>query len=103
MNRFLTLTLAALAVGTLVAADFADARRMSGGRSLGAQRSAPAQQAQPQTPPSAAEGRSDIFRATERKSSPLCTSRRASSALAMAADLAAGVLSFQEKPICRMW
>jgi predicted lipid-binding transport protein (Tim44 family) len=54
MNRLLTLTLAALAVGTLVAADFADARRMSGGRSLGAQRSAPAQQAQPQTPPSAA-------------------------------------------------
>jgi predicted lipid-binding transport protein (Tim44 family) len=51
MNRLLTLALAFAAGATLVAADFADARRMSGGRSLGAQRTAPAQQA---TPPSAA-------------------------------------------------
>lgn len=55
MNRLLTLALAAVAASTLVATDLADARRMSGGRSLGAQRSAPAQQAQPQTPPSAAQ------------------------------------------------
>lgn len=51
MNRLLTLALAFAAGAALVAADFADARRMSGGRSLGAQRTAPAQQA---TPPSAA-------------------------------------------------
>jgi len=53
MNRFLTLALAAIAAGTLVTAEFADARRLGGGRSLGAQRSAPTQ-AQPQTPTSAA-------------------------------------------------
>jgi predicted lipid-binding transport protein (Tim44 family) len=54
MNRTLTIALAAVAFGTLVAADFADARRLGGGRSVGTQRSAPTQQAQPQTPPSAA-------------------------------------------------
>ena len=54
MNRFLTLTLASIAATTFIAADFADARRLGGGRSIGTQRSAPTQQAQPQTPPSAA-------------------------------------------------
>lgn len=54
MNRLLTLTLAAVAAGALVAADFADAKRMGGGRSLGAQRSAPSQPAQSAIPPSAA-------------------------------------------------
>lgn len=54
MNRLLTLALAVVAASTLVATDLADARRMSGGKSLGAQRSAPAQQAQPQAAPSGA-------------------------------------------------
>lgn len=53
MKRLLTLTCAALAAFAVVTADLADARRLGGGRSLGAQRSAPTQ-AQPQTPPSAA-------------------------------------------------
>lgn len=47
MRRFIALTLAAVAVGTLVAADIADAARMGGGRSFGAQRS------MPQSPPAA--------------------------------------------------
>jgi predicted lipid-binding transport protein (Tim44 family) len=51
MNRMLALALAAVTAGTLVAADFADARRLGGGRSLGMQRSAPTQ---PAVPPSAA-------------------------------------------------
>ncbi len=52
MNRLLTLTLAAVAGATLAAADFADARRLGGGKSLGMQRSAPTQQQA--VPPSAA-------------------------------------------------
>lgn len=54
MNRLLTLTLAALAATTLVAADMADAKRLGGGRSIGVQRTAPTQSAQPAVPPSAA-------------------------------------------------
>src|SRR5829696_4057562 len=38
MKRVLTLLAVVLAVGTFVSADIADARRMGGGRSLGAQR-----------------------------------------------------------------
>ncbi|HEX6945551.1 MAG TPA: TIM44-like domain-containing protein [Casimicrobiaceae bacterium] len=53
MNRLLTLTLAAAAACTLVAADFAEAKKMGGGRSFGAQRTMPAQPA-PATPPSVA-------------------------------------------------
>jgi predicted lipid-binding transport protein (Tim44 family) len=53
MNRLLTLTLAAAAACTLVAADFADAKKMGGGRSVGAQRTMPAQPV-PATPPSVA-------------------------------------------------
>jgi predicted lipid-binding transport protein (Tim44 family) len=54
MQRFLALALAFAATTALVAADFADARRMGGGRSLGAQRQSvtPA----PSTPPSVAPG-----------------------------------------------
>ncbi|HEX4885043.1 MAG TPA: TIM44-like domain-containing protein [Casimicrobiaceae bacterium] len=54
MTRMLALTLAAVTAGTLVAADFADARRLGGGRTLGMQRSAPTQPAQPAVPPSVA-------------------------------------------------
>ncbi|HVE51197.1 MAG TPA: Tim44-like domain-containing protein [Casimicrobiaceae bacterium] len=52
MNRTLAVALAAVATSALLSADFADARRLGGGRSLGAQRQsvAPA----PTTPPAAA-------------------------------------------------
>ena len=46
MKHLVTLAMAALAAGTMLAAEFADAKRMGGGRSLGAQRQA--------TPPPAA-------------------------------------------------
>ncbi|MCC7115677.1 MAG: Tim44 domain-containing protein [Burkholderiales bacterium] len=53
MTRPLALTLAALAAGTLLCADLADAKRLSGGKSLGAQRQsvAPDKPATPSTSP----------------------------------------------------
>jgi predicted lipid-binding transport protein (Tim44 family) len=52
VKRILAVALAAVAATALVSADFADARRLGGGRSLGAQRQSIAPPAQ--TPPSAA-------------------------------------------------
>jgi predicted lipid-binding transport protein (Tim44 family) len=52
MRRLLAVTLAAVAATALVSADFADARRLGGGRTLGAQRQSVAPPAT--TPPAAA-------------------------------------------------
>ena len=52
MRRILALTLAAAAATALVSADFADARRLGGGRTIGAQRQSVAPPAS--TPPAAA-------------------------------------------------
>jgi predicted lipid-binding transport protein (Tim44 family) len=55
VKRFLVLALAAVAAGTMIAADFADARRLGGGRSLGMQRNMPQSTAPaPSTPSGAA-------------------------------------------------
>ncbi|HVF62861.1 MAG TPA: Tim44-like domain-containing protein [Casimicrobiaceae bacterium] len=50
MKRFLALSLTALAATTIVAADFADARRLGSGRNLGAQRQSVAPPASPSAP-----------------------------------------------------
>ncbi len=60
MNRFVAFAMALVAIGSLLVADIADARRLGGGRSFGAQRSLPsapapkAPSAAPATPPGAA-------------------------------------------------
>lgn len=54
MRRFVALTLAAVAACTLIAADLADAARLGGGRSFGAQRNMPAPSAPSVAPPGAA-------------------------------------------------
>jgi predicted lipid-binding transport protein (Tim44 family) len=52
MKRFLAVTFAALAVTAMVGADIADARRLGGGRSLGAQRQSVAPPSSPSAAPS---------------------------------------------------
>ena len=56
MNRLLAVGLAALAVTATVAADLADARRLGGGRSFGAQRQSVAPPASPSAAPAAPAG-----------------------------------------------
>ena len=56
MKRLLTLAMIALAAGTMVAAEVADAKRLGGGRSLGAQRQATPPPAAPSSPAAAPAG-----------------------------------------------
>jgi predicted lipid-binding transport protein (Tim44 family) len=56
MKRLLTFALAALAAGTMVAAEVADAKRLGGGRSLGTQRQATPPPAAPSSPAAAPAG-----------------------------------------------
>ena len=56
MKHLVTLTMAALAAGTMIAAEVADAKRMGGGRSLGAQRQATPPPAAPSSPAAAPAG-----------------------------------------------
>ena len=53
MKRFLAIALAAVATSAMVTADFADARRLGGGRNLGAQRQSVAPPASPSAPSAA--------------------------------------------------
>ena len=53
MKRFLALAVAALAITATLGADYADARRLGGGRSLGAQRQSVAPPASPSAPAAA--------------------------------------------------
>lgn len=62
MNHATLLRTFVVAVAAFVAVDFADARRVSGGRSLGAQR--PAAQPAPHTPPTAAPAGASTSNAT---------------------------------------
>ena len=54
MKRFLAIALAAVATSAMVTADFADARRLGGGRNLGAQRQSVAPPASPSAAPAQA-------------------------------------------------
>ena len=54
MKRFLAIALAAVATSAMVTADFADARRLGGGRNLGAQRQSVAPPAAPSAAPAQA-------------------------------------------------
>ncbi len=56
MKHLVTLAMAALAAGTMLAAEIADAKRMGGGRSLGAQRQATPPPAAPSSPAAAPAG-----------------------------------------------
>ena len=56
MKRLLTLAMVALAAGTMVAAEVADAKRLGGGRSFGAQRQATSPPAAPSSPAAAPAG-----------------------------------------------
>lgn len=56
MKHLVTLAMAALAAGTMIAAEVADAKRMGGGRSLGAQRQATPPPAAPSSPAAAPAG-----------------------------------------------
>jgi predicted lipid-binding transport protein (Tim44 family) len=56
MKRLFTLAMVALAAGTMAAADIADAKRLGGGRSLGAQRQATPPPAAPSAPAAAPAG-----------------------------------------------
>ena len=56
MKHLVTLAMAALAAGTMIAAEYADAKRLGGGRSLGAQRQATPPPAAPSSPAAAPAG-----------------------------------------------
>jgi predicted lipid-binding transport protein (Tim44 family) len=56
MKHLVTLAMVALAAGTMLAAELADAKRMGGGRSLGAQRQATPPPAAPSSPATAPAG-----------------------------------------------
>jgi predicted lipid-binding transport protein (Tim44 family) len=56
MKHLVTLAMAALAAGTMIAAEIADAKRLGGGRSLGAQRQATPPPAAPSSPAAAPSG-----------------------------------------------
>lgn len=90
MNRLMALAVALFALGALVAAEHADARRMGGGRSLGAQRQvtpAPA----PPTSPSVAPAPSSPMQAAPAKAATAPAASGASRWLGPIAGLAAGL------------
>ncbi len=97
MKRALTITLAVLAASTFVAADLADAKRLGGGRSVGAQRQsvAPQQSAPPTAAPSNAASQpvmpATAGTAAAAKAAPATNASGASRWLGPIAGLATGL------------
>jgi predicted lipid-binding transport protein (Tim44 family) len=90
MNRLMALAVALFALGALVAAEHADAKRMGGGRSLGAQRQVTPTPAPP-TSPSVAPTPSSPMQAAPAKAASAPAASGASRWLGPIAGLAAGL------------